>query len=72
MGVSCSVEHFGSAVGVWIHRPQVINRRLLGAVVSEWGVGPEACCRRELLPRQQGIPHGQEDVLVSEGVCVRV
>ena len=69
VGVSCSLADFGSAVDVWIQRPQVLNRRLLGAVVSEWGAGHEGRCQRKLLPRQQGIPHGQEDIQVSEGVC---
>lgn len=30
---SCSVEDFFSGVDVWLRRPQVINRRLLGAVI---------------------------------------
>lgn len=30
---SCSVEDFFSGVDVWLRRPQVVNRRLLGAVI---------------------------------------
>ena len=34
---TCSAEDFLSGVEVWVARPQVVNRRLLGAVVVEGG-----------------------------------
>ena len=30
---SCSVEDFFAGVDVWLRRPQVVNRRLLGAII---------------------------------------
>jgi len=30
---SCSVEDFFAGVDVWMKRPQVVNRRLLGAII---------------------------------------
>ena len=32
---NCSASDFLSAVEVWVRRPQVVNRRLLGAVIVE-------------------------------------
>ena len=32
---SCNQEDFLSALEVWLHRPQVVNKRLLAAVVHE-------------------------------------
>lgn len=34
---TCSAEDFLSGVEVWVTRPQVVNRRLLGAVIVEGG-----------------------------------
>ena len=33
--VECSAEDLASSLEVWIRRPQVVNKRLLGAVVRE-------------------------------------
>ena len=73
--VECSVEDFVSSLNVWIHRPQVVNKRLLGAVVKEerdLGVGDEEIdggklITRQLIPKQSTVPWGWETVRLGDG-----
>ena len=45
---SCSVEDFFSGVDVWLRRPQVVNRRLLGAVIlREHVLSSQGTCDHE-------------------------
>ena len=81
---SCSARDFLSGVDVWVKRPQVVNRRLLGAVIVAT-VGGGACegtsvdgrveenvdhvLVRELLPRAKGVAPRKEVVSTRLGMC---
>ena len=65
--VECSAEDLASSLQVWIRRPQVVNKRLLGAVVREEsyperarenGV-PDKLITRQLIPNQSSIQWGR-------------
>lgn len=70
----CSASDFLSGVDVWVKRPQVLNKRLLGAVVIEdeakkderrgKGVVHEVLVR-ELLPRAKKMARGREVVTTT-------
>ena len=49
--VACSVENFYSSVNVWLKRPNVVNRRLLGAVEV---TGVEEICLSTISPLKNG------------------
>lgn len=59
---NCGASDFLSGVDVWVKRPQVVNRRLLGAVVIEGGVAEREGRNRQ----RQGDRVVEEDVLVRE------
>ena len=77
----CSAAEFLSGVAVWVRRPQVVNRRLVGAVLVEgdWEKVEEMAERefdeavetrngvfvRELIPRRRGVPTKRESVTVT-------
>ena len=50
---TCSAEDFLSGVEVWVTRPQVVNRRLLGAVIVEGG-GAKAGEKVEKRSKEKG------------------
>ena len=64
---NCSAGDFLSGVDVWITRPQVVNRRLLGAV-TVGGSGPRQEGGAGQLPRGAGgsLEEGEDDVVVRE------
>lgn len=72
----CSASDFLSGVDVWVKRPQVLNKRLLGAVVIEEetkrdegrdeGMVDEVLVR-ELLPRAKKMARGREVVTTTHG-----
>ena len=77
---SCSAANFLSGVEVWLKRPQVINRRLLGAVLmdGDWDVTPDAggasetnerIFIRQLLPRSKSVDSRNEAVSIHNGRC---
>ena len=45
---AASTEGFWSAVDVWLKRPHVVNRRLVGAVVVQEGGGVDEWIRKQL------------------------
>lgn len=71
----CSASDFLSGVDVWVRRPQVINKRVLGAVVMEeetrgerGGKGMvDEVLMRELLPRAKKMARGREVVTTTHG-----
>lgn len=72
----CSASDFLSGVDVWVKRPQVLNKRLLGAVVIEDETkrderrGKEVVDEvlvRELLPRAKKMARGREVVTTTHG-----
>ena len=81
---SCSAADFLSGVEVWVKRPQVVNRRLLGAVLVEgdWVAGTSTCGGarettdrvfvRELLPRAKSVPPRREAVSILQGETRRL
>ena len=77
---SCGTEDFLSGLEVWLKRPQVVNRRLLGAVLvkGDWDVGGSESVRttsearervfvRELLPRAKNVETRNEAVTIHHG-----
>ena len=46
--VECSAEDLASSLQVWIRRPQVVNKRLIGSVVREESYPEQA--------RENGVP----------------
>ena len=48
---SCSADDFLRAAAVWLERPQVLNKRLFGAVLSRGSVREGEPFTRQLLPR---------------------
>ena len=78
--VECSVEDFASSLDVWIRRPQVVNKRLLGAVVKEESSAervredgvPDKLITRQLIPKQSSIQWGWETIQLVDGGCTYV
>ena len=66
--VECSAEDLASSLQVWIRRPQVVNKRLLGAVVREESY-PERT--REMDPRIQNFQTVYFCQNLQSGVCSR-
>ena len=67
--VECSAEDLASSLEVWIRRPQVVNKRLLGAVVREESYSerareigvPDKLITRQLISKQSSIQWGRVD-----------
>ena len=79
--VECSAEDLASSLQVWIRRPQVVNKRLLGAVVREEsyperarenGVPDKLTQLRQLIPNQSSRQWGGETIQLVDGECVCV
>ena len=76
--VECSAEDLASSLEVWIRRPQVVNKRLLGAVVREESYSerprengvPDKLITRQLIPKQSSIQWGWETIQLVDGECV--
>ena len=77
--VECSTEDLASSLQVWIRRPQVVNKRLFGAVVREEsyperarenGVPDTELITRQLIPNQSSIQWGREIIQLVDGECV--
>ena len=68
----CGVQSFLSGIEVWINRPQVINRRLIGAMVLEKATTRPSSCEerivvvRELFPRMRSTSSWKEIVTICE------
>ena len=67
----CGVKSFLSGIEVWINRPQVINRRLIGAMVLEKKTRSPSCEEstvvvRELFPRMRSTNSWKEIVTIGE------
>ena len=82
LDTTCGPEDFISGLEVWVKRPQVVNRRLLGAalVKGDWddvGGGSESVRTpyelrervflRELLPRAKSVEPRKETVTICHG-----
>lgn len=68
---SCSIEHFFSGVDVWVRRPNVVNRKLSGAVPRLERAFPSELNLLEQTNMTVGeVPESQEEVGVSR-VLVR-
>lgn len=69
---SCSAEDFLRAADVWLERPQVLNKRIFGAVLSRGSVREGEPFTRQLLPRGRQ-PATEELVEIDSGrVSVRL
>ena len=69
---NCCVDDFYSSVKVWIERPQVVNKRLMGAILEdcreeeEGHSGDWVHMKRKLLPKQSDVRPGTEHVTVTD------
>ena len=74
---SCSMKEFYSGMEVWVRRPNVVNRKLLGAMVrlegplsSSWVSKDPTTCDHVTVKELLQQP-GQEDVVDGSKVVVR-
>ncbi len=62
---SVGVDDFWSAIDVWLRRPHVVNRRVLGAVILWEGPGDEGAWSEELAPPT--VEQSREEVPILAG-----